>query len=95
MVEKTTVTVEVDDRGRFTIPEPARCVLEIDDSVELDLEVRVLFPADVEGSVAEPTVHVDDRGRVTIRPAETRRDLGIKNRESIVEATIERPTSNS
>lgn len=86
---KATVTVEVDDRGRFTVPEPARRAITITGArSRLRLEIRVLKPDDVAGNTATTTSSVDNRGRATIKPASVRDELGIRGREAIVELTI-------
>lgn len=89
MPTRTSVTVDVDDRGRFTIPEPARFVTSISsEPATLNLEIRVLQPDDVAGNTATTDARADDRGRVTIKPPEVRSELGIKGREAIAEVTI-------
>jgi bifunctional DNA-binding transcriptional regulator/antitoxin component of YhaV-PrlF toxin-antitoxin module len=90
MVSRATVTVEVDDRGRFTIPEPARKVITLttDESSEIRVRIRVLAPEDAAENETTTTAEVDDRGRITIQPSSIREQLGIKDREAIVEATI-------
>lgn len=89
MENTVTVTVDVGDRGRFTIPDPAREVLPLDDDrTDVSLDIRVLAPAEAADNRAETKSDVDPRGRVTIKPAKIREQLGIKNREAIVEVTI-------
>ena len=88
MVSTTTITVDVDDRGRFTIPEPARRALSLSGKANLELDIRVLVPEDAEGNSKTIESETDNRGRVTIKPASVRRELGIKDRESTVEVTL-------
>lgn len=89
MVNQIRDTVDVDDRGRFTISEPARRYLQIDsENVSLELDVRVLLPRDASGNKATAEGETDDRGRITIRPPDVREDLGIKGREATVEVTV-------
>lgn len=92
MGEKTThVTVDVDERGRFTIPEAARRVLSLTETrAVIRLDVRVLEPDDAAGNQATTDAKVDDRGRTTITPASVRDRLGIRGREATVEAQIEK-----
>lgn len=86
---RATVTVEVDERGRFTIPEPARRALGIDaEPHDLTLEVRVLLPDDVAGNTADAEGTVDERGRITVKPANARNELGIRGLEATLEVTI-------
>jgi bifunctional DNA-binding transcriptional regulator/antitoxin component of YhaV-PrlF toxin-antitoxin module len=89
VIRKVRVTVDVDARGRFTIPEPARRALTLtEDKVGVRLDIRVLLPNDAEGNRATFDTETDERGRVTIQPSELRDDLGIKGIESVVEAGI-------
>ena len=94
MVDSTRVTVDVDDRGRFTVPEPARRALTIfGKKAAVELDVRVLKPDDVEENRASTDSEVDERGRVTIKPAEVRDTLGIRGREATVEVEIRKKYS--
>lgn len=88
---KTRVTVDVDDRGRLTISEPARRVISIgsgDDPVVVELEITVKKPEHAAGKTAKTDGRIDDRGRVTIKPPEIRSELGIRGREAVVEVAI-------
>lgn len=96
VTKETTVTVDVDDRGRIVIPEPARRAIGVaGGDVLLDLEIRTLEPDDAEGSTASTDARVDDRGRITIGPPQVRTALGIKDREGILEITISRKQNHT
>lgn len=91
-----TITVRVDDRGRFTVPKPAREAITIANrDTRIELSIRVLKPDDAEGNEAETTSDVDDRGRVTIKPPSTRDELDIRGRESILEIEIDKVGAES
>lgn len=88
-VMQTTVTVELDDRGRFTVPLPAREALGIDgQDAKLSLAIRVLKPNDVAGNETTSKRPVDERGRVTIS-ADDKRELEIYGRRAICEIELE------
>lgn len=86
------VTVEIDDRGRFTIPGPARQVLSISGrNATVSIRIRILKPDDLRGNQATDTPSIDDRGRGTI-DAKKRESLGIKGLESIAEIAVSKAT---
>lgn len=88
---RVTITVEVDERGRLTVPHPARRALGVvGEEVKLTLDIRVLLPEDAQERTGETSVYMDERGRLTIKPPELREELGIRGRESICEITLEK-----
>lgn len=93
-VMQTRVTVEIDDRGRFTIPGPARSVLSISGkNVEVTIQIRILKPDDLRGNQATDKPTVDERGRVTI-DSKVRESLGIKTGSEGIESIAEIAVSN-
>lgn len=93
---ETRVTVEIDHRGRFTIPGPARRVLSISGKkAKVSIQIRILKPDNLRNNQATDKPEVDERGRATI-DADVREDLGIKSGtegiESIAEIAVSKPS---
>lgn len=88
MVNKTCVTVDVDSRGRFTVPDPARRALDVSEETTLELRLRVLKPSAAENNKASVELDVDRRGRITLKPSSLRKELGIHGQEATLEVTL-------
>jgi len=79
MCRRVPITVEVDERGRLTIPEAAREALGVTAGDPIVFDVEVLSPDDAAGSTAvDVTQTLGDRGRITIKPSSVRDELGIR-----------------
>jgi AbrB family looped-hinge helix DNA binding protein len=95
MCRRVPITVEVDERGRLTIPEAAREALGVTAGDPIVFDVEVLSPDDAAGSTAvDVTQTLGDRGRITIKPSSVRDELGIRDRVSICSLEIESLTDS-
>lgn len=82
-------TVEVDARGRGTLPVPSRKLLGINGmESSIAVHARVEYPESVAGRKASFENDIGKRGRITI-PADEREQLGVDGIDSLQEWYIE------